>query len=101
MALFLWVVVKLLRDCDAAAEHREERRERAHGQPFDPAGKQAARAVEQRHDHKQRPERDEHAAEVRSLRRTVRRHERESEALAEQLLELEEVLPTVGFGWGR
>ena len=46
-------------------------------------------------------ERDEHAAEVRSLRRTVRRHERESEALAEQLLELEEALPTVGFGWGR
>ncbi len=46
-------------------------------------------------------ERDEHAAEVVDLRRVVRRHEREAEQVVEQMVELEEMLPRVGFGWGR
>ena len=46
-------------------------------------------------------ERDEHAAEVIDLRRVVRRQEREAERVVEQMVELEEMLPRVGFGWGR
>ena len=45
----------------AATQHREQWCKRAQRQTLDPPGEQAPRAVEQRHDHEQRTQRDQHA----------------------------------------